>query len=114
MTRSMKFVTLFESWRGAIVIALVFTVCAAGAYFVDGAVIPALLNLGAAGFALRLAVYLYRSESESTTEPATSHTTVAKIRSHEESEMRTVVKPLLSANRRVGRAHDDLSRHNGI
>ena len=114
MTRSMKFVTLFEGWRGAIVIALVFVVCAAGAYFDDGAIIPALLNLGAAGFALRLAVYLYRSKSESTAESATSHTTVARSRSHAESVMRTVVKPLSSPNRRVGRAHDGLSRHNGI
>lgn len=110
MTRSTNFIMPFESWVGAIAIALVFAVCAAGAYFLDGAVLPALLNVGAAGLAVRLAISLYRSKSDATAEAASSRTAVEKTRPLAASEARTIVKSLASARRRRdSRAHDVLS-----
>lgn len=55
---------LFESWRGALVLAVCFAVGAAGVYFVDDAVLPAVLYLVVTAFFFRFAIRLYRSEPE--------------------------------------------------
>ncbi|HET6425644.1 MAG TPA: hypothetical protein VFG20_18285 [Planctomycetaceae bacterium] len=105
MNRSANFVMLFESWRGAIVLAMSFAVCAAGAYLLDDAVIPGALYLAATALLARFAVYLYRTESKRGTGPPPASAKGPRDRTPSASITTPTVVPLRSAKRRVSRPY---------
>jgi hypothetical protein len=70
-----NFARLFESWRGALVLAVCFAVAAVGVYSLDDAVFPAVLYLVATTLSARFAIHLYRSEPKRVADlsPASLH-----------------------------------------